>query len=156
MAQSDPIEPFGASVSGVSALVPAAPVLDALQPGQKGVTAAQVALWVEELSEAVDLRLAGRERLRNEARLASLLKAARGVIHNGAASYLESARFAERAAVADTTYGEVLWKRYTDGLRELVDMLTAWLSDQDDSTPEANNAPAWSFPETSFPDGMRF
>jgi hypothetical protein len=157
MAAETPHEPFGATVTGVAALVPSAPIRDQIPAGQKGITTAQVETWLDELSNTVDLRLAGRERLRDEARKTALVDAARGVVCNGVASYVEAARFAERAAVADTSYAEVLWRRYQSGLVELVALLTGWLDDEDDAVPEpGGGSPAWSFPETAFPDGMRF
>lgn len=45
---------------------------------------------------------------------------ARTVAKNRAASYAEAARHPERAAKADTSYADVLWRRYELGLADLV------------------------------------
>lgn len=157
MAADTPHEPFGATVTKVAALVPSAAIRDELPAGQRGVTTEQVEDWLDELSRKVDLRLSGRDRLKDESRLEALLDAARGVVLSGAASYVEAARFAERAAVADTSYAEVLWRRHESGLKDLAVLLAEWLADVDDAVPEASGGGAgWSFPGTAFPDGMRF
>src|SRR4051812_38659784 len=137
MAADTPHLPFGATVAGVAALVPSAPIRDEIPAGQKGITTAQVEAWLDELSNTVDLRLTGRERLRSDERKAALVDAAKGIVQTGAASYVEAARFSERAAVADTSYAEVLWRRYQSALGELVALLASWLADEDDAEPES-------------------
>jgi hypothetical protein len=135
-----PVAPFGATRAGVLGLVPEARLVpgDVLVEGRYGVTEAQVDRWLDELSGDVSVRLDGWERLSDTpvvdesgeepveliAGDRTRLRAwAAGVVHNGAASYLEDARHPERAGVNDTAYGAVLWARYEAGL----DKLAAWL-----------------------------
>jgi hypothetical protein len=173
----EPVAPFGATRAGVTGLVPEARLVpgDALVEGRYGVTEAQVDRWLDELSGDVSVRLDGWERLSNVAVVDTTgpepveliagdrdrLRAwAAGVIHNGAASYLEAARHPERAAVNDTSYAAVLWARYEAGL----DKVAAWLEERLDA-PDAGDteAPtddtagvAYNFPAVLIGDGLRF
>lgn len=160
-----PVAPFGATVAGVLALTPEATLVTAAQlvAGRRGVTEADVIGWLEGLSARVSLRLDGWERL--EAVVidgadslpdrAILIAQARDLVHNGAASYLEAARYPERAAKADTSYAAVLWARFEGGL----ELLYGWLSVRVNTglleggatggTPSLD----FSFPEASFAPG---
>lgn len=166
-----PAPPFGATLDGVKALIPHAAVVETLGPGDRGVTAAQARAWVASLSSAVDLRLTGWNLLRaaptaeetaagQPAPQARLKAAAADLVHQGAASYLEAARFPERARPADTSYAEVLWRRYTEGLEALTAWLETELEDTEGGIVEGATAGlgiAYSFPEASFtPDAMRW
>lgn len=172
MASTDPVDPFGALLAGVKALVPEAPLPEALAAGERGVTAGQVVAWIGSLSSQVDLRLTGWRRLRDVATAeeeaagelaprARLEAAAADLVQNGAASYLEAARFPERARPADSSsYAAVLWARYVDGLTALAGWLTAELEDAsppDDVLTARPSGLAYSFPDPSFtPDTMRW
>jgi len=170
-----PVAPFGATRDGVTGLVPEARLVpgDVVVDGRYGVTEAQVDRWLDELSGDVSVRLDGWERLTDVDTLAednvtvlvegdrTRLRAwAAGVIHNGAASYLEAARHPERAGVNDTSYAAVLWDRYTAGL----DKVAAWLEKRLDAIEAGDTAePAvelggigYSFPEPLFGDRLRF
>ncbi|KWW97404.1 hypothetical protein LI90_4376 (plasmid) [Carbonactinospora thermoautotrophica] len=153
-------EPWGASVDGAAALVPEATIPDTLQPGQRGVTRAQVEQWVTDLCQRVLVRLAGWERIRDDARRAAVQAAARDLVHQGVASYIEGARHPERAGLSETSYAAVLWRRFTEGLEELAAQVAEWLADPDDATPDADveaaSAPAWCFPAPVFTDDLRF
>lgn len=171
-----PVPPFGASVAGTWSLVPEARLYTGPMPPPEGtyaITVAQVAAWVDELTDAVAMVLDGWERLSNDTVLADdevtvliegdrdrLLGSARTIIHNGAASYLEAARHPERAAVNDTSYAAVLWARYTDGLDRLAAWLTKRLEDPqagDETEPElVNGGAVYSFPTPLVGDGLRF
>lgn len=175
MPDTDPVVPYGANLAGVKALVPEAPVPEALGPGDRGVTAPQVRTWIASLSARVDVRLSGWRRLRTVATAAEIAAgeapprdrlevAAADLVHNGAASYLEAARFPERASKADTSYAEVLWRRFVDGLDELTAWLAAELDNDAGGTQPGDVEPAagagglgYSFPAASFtPETMRW
>lgn len=170
-AEPTPVEPFDATVAGVQALLPHATLYDALPTGRRGVTTANVTAWLTELSNRVDLRLSGWRRLRatataeeeaagHPAPLARLTAYARDLVHNGAASYAEAARFPERADTTDTAYAGVLWARFTSGLDEL----TAWLKDELTVEGELEPGPdagiggdvAYSFPDPFPWSSVRF
>jgi hypothetical protein len=176
-AADEPVAPFGATRAGVTGLVPEARLVpgDALVEGRYGVTEAQVDRWLDELSGDVSVRLDGWERLTNVAVLdttggepVTLIEGDRdrvrawaaGVIHNGAASYLEAARHPERSSVNSDSYSAVLWDRYTTGL----DRVAAWLTgrldalepgDVEEPAPEYAG-PAYSFPTPLIGDRLRF
>lgn len=170
-----PVAPFGATRDGVTGLVPEARLVpgDVLIEGKYGVTEAQVDRWLDELSGDVSVRLDGWELLTNTPVLdvdevtvlvdgdRTRLRAwAAGIVHNGAASYLEAARHPERAGVNDTSYAAVLWDRYVTGL----DRVAAWLEERladpdagDTEEPAADSlGPAFSFPTPLIGDSLRF
>jgi hypothetical protein len=164
------VPPFGASVAGAAALVPAAVLFDGAAPvGQTGVTVAAVESWVGALSSRVAVNLDGWERLSTVAPAPGvpsdrdqLVAAARDLVHNGAASYLEAARHPAASGKSATSYDAVLWARFTEGLTSL----GAWLSKRLE-VPDAGDTPAaeldtdggaeGSFPPASFtPETLRF
>lgn len=169
-----PVAPFGATRAGVTGLVPEARLVagDVLVEGRYGVTEAQVDRWLDELSGDVSVRLDGWERLTDEPVLDELgavliegdrtrLRAwAAGVIHNGAASYLEAARHPERSSLNEDTYSGVLWARYTTGLDKLagwLDLRLAALEPGDVDLADAYaGGPAFEFPAPLVGDGLRF
>lgn len=155
----DPVAPFDATVAGVTALVPEATVVDTVVPGQRAVTRDQVASWVAALSANVDARLTARSRLdADDPRSVAVVAAARDLVHNGAASYLEAARHPERASKTDTSYAEVLWARYTDGLVALAATLDGWLDDGAGVplAPSQLVHAAWCMPAPRLPDHVRW
>lgn len=163
---AEPVPPFGATVAGVLALVPEAKLITAADrtAGRFGVTADDVLEWLAGLSARVSRTLDGWEQLEAVTTddadslpdRALLIAEARDAVHNGAASYLEAARYPERAGRAGTSYDTVLWARFERILEELY----AWLRVRVD-TGEAGaelaggGAPslAYSFPEASFTPG---
>jgi len=172
-AADEPVAPFGATRAGVTGLVPEARLIpgDVLPEGRYGVTEAQVDRWLDELSGDVSIRLDGWELLTDGDVLAdddvtvlvegdrTRLRAwAAGVVHNGAASYLEAARHPERAGVNDTSYAAVLWDRYTSGLDKLAAWLEVRLEDPDagDALPAESSGIAYSFPAPLVGDALRF
>lgn len=169
MATDTPTPPFGATVDGVTALVPEARLVDGTPAaGQYGVTVTQVQAWVDELTGVVAMTLDHWQRLSDEpvepedtSDRAQLCEYARTVIHNGAASYLEAARHPELASnVNDTSYAAVLWSRYTDGLDRVAAWLEKRLADQDPAdTPEPQAATGftdYAFPPPLIGDNLRF
>lgn len=174
-AADEPVAPFGATRNGVTGLVPEARLTpgDAVVVGKYGVTEGQVDRWLDELSGDVSVRLDGWERLSDAPVLAedevtvlvegdrTRLRAwAAGVVHNGAASYLEAARHPERAGVNDTSYAAVLWDRYVAGLDKVAAWLEGRLEDPDQGdqpTPDADaTGPLFSFPAPLVGDRLRF
>lgn len=154
--------PFDAGIDGVRGLIPESQIPDVLPEGVRGVTRSQVELWLADFSAKVALALDGWELLRLtqtveeiEAGVPSpralLIAHARDLVHNAVASYVEAARFPERALDG---YARVLWDRYTLGLAELA----AWVQRQLDTggiTP-ANSGALYNFPPPSFTSEIRF
>lgn len=167
-----PVPPFGATRAGVVSLTPEAKLIagDTVPEGRYGVTEAQVDAWLDELSDAVAMVLDGWEGLDDTPVLAEdgvtvlvagdrtrLIGAARTIVHNGAAAYLEAARHPERATVNDTSYAAVLWARYTAGLDRLAAWLTARLATPEPGDTDAALAgPAYAFPAPLIGDSLRF
>lgn len=157
---ADPVAPFGATVAGVLALVPEAVVPKAAElNGRKAVTEEQVVEWLGGLSSRLSVRLDGWERLSTEVEDPELipdreqfLTHARDLVHNGAGSYLEAARYPERAGKSTTSYDAVLWARYVDGLADLAAWLERRLAAGDATNPVRVelDQPAHSFPPASF------
>lgn len=169
-APTDPVAPWAATVAGVQDLLPDAriyPDAASVPAGRRGVTAPQVRTWLVALSGRASLYLDGWERLSDEvdpgAELsdrARFVDLARDAVHNGAASYVESARYPEQQGKAASTYAGVLWSRYEATLRDLREWLAARLAatGTDPQTGAATSAgPEFAFPPPSFTvDRLRF
>lgn len=123
-----PVEPFAATRKGVTDLLPAATFPETLAVGQKGVTLTMVDGYLADVSRAAAAQLTGYTRLSAEYRT-SIVEGARALVHSGAASYAQAARFPEKVGKTDDGYAELLWKRYVDGLRDLSALLAGWLAD---------------------------
>lgn len=144
---------WGATPDGVSALLPHATITDTLAPGQKGVTTADVQLWIDDLSARVAARVIGWDSLRIEYQDAVRSTAA-DLVHNGAASYAEAARFPERASNqhGGTSYPEILWERYTSGLEALAAQVTEWLAESGTEPDGRRTGPSGVFPPATILD----
>lgn len=150
----DPIPPFDATVAGVQALLPHATFVDEKGVGQKALSTADVATFVEDITGRVQARLGHRWETLDEPLLTVIHAAGRDVVHNGAASYAQAARFPEQADKALDTYAEVLWQRYLDGLDALAAMVAGWV---DDETPDGGTGvPVGSFPCARITEDTRF
>ncbi|WP_053207943.1 hypothetical protein [Jiangella muralis] len=153
-------QPWGATVDGVAALLPDAPLLESApvnpQPGQKIVTRATVQEWVDQFCAKVALRLDGWEALRDDSRREYVKLTACDLVHNAAGSYAQAARFPERAGKATDSYSGILWDRYTTGLDALAKLVEEWTQDPDESADPTSDRPAWSFPPVTFYDGIRW
>ncbi|MEG1971278.1 MAG: hypothetical protein RR101_14295 [Burkholderiaceae bacterium] len=164
--RTDPVAPFGATVQGAADLVPEARLRDAPPTaGQFGITVAQAAAWVVELTGVVALRLDRWERLSDRAPAegvpsdrASLVDAARTIVHNGVGSYIEDARHPERSSVNTTEYGAVLWERYRTQLDDLAEWLRRRLANPDDGDEGAGGigGAAGGFPPPFITDTIRW
>ena len=162
-APAEPVPPFGATVAGVLALVPEAKLVTQADrdAGRHGVTVEDVLGWLAGLSATVSLRLDGWEQLEAATtdELDSLpdrelfVARARDLVHNGAASYLEAARYPERAGRAGTSYDTVLWARFEAGLLELAGWLSRRVDTGEAGASVAAPSLAYSFPEPSFTPG---
>lgn len=183
------VGPFGATVAGVTALVPEARLHEGDGPVPEGtykVTTRQVLEWVQELTADVAMALDGWERLSTEDTYGTdvvgaqstyepaatygsgtfgagslgdkgrLIEAARTIVHNGAASYLEAARHPERSRANADSYSAILWDRYTTRLETVRGWLAGRLAaaEQGDTPDPDGPGLAYSFPGTSFPDGF--
>lgn len=165
----DPVAPWDATVAGVADLLPDAKLYDtaeAIPAGRRGVTRAQVRTWLVGLSGRASIALDGWEKLSTTVdegaelsdrdRFADL---ARDAVHNGAASYVEAARFPEAQGKAASSYAAVLWARYEATLADLGKWLELRLADPLELEPEAQAAATvidYSFPPVSFTPWLRF
>lgn len=153
MPSTTPVDPFGCTVADVAALVPEATILASRSAGQKGVTEADVTDWITRLSSETAVALHRWSNL-PEGQRTSITTTARNLVANGAASYLEAARAPERAAIANTaSYAQVLWERYTSGVKALAVTVNEWLT-QDPSGVSGSGAAA--FPKPVIPDRARW
>ena len=175
--EDTPVGIYGASVAGVRALVPEARLLDTLPtgPGVYGVTFAQVEEWLREVTGVVAIKLDGWERLSTDPTAVvlningapagpsdreQLIAAARTIVHNGAAAYLEAARHPERARPNDSSYADVLWRRYELGLEQLATWLAGRLirpvAGDDEEQPLPVSGVLYDFPPPLIGDALRF
>lgn len=154
MPAEDPVDPFGANLAGVQALIPEVELLDTLAIGQRGVTKDQVRVWLVELTGHVLLRLSQYTELTDTARQDVVVAMARDILHNGVASYAEAAAFPERTGRAETSYDQVLWKRYLDDRAALEAQIDEWLDGQNANTGAGGISA--SFPCAAVPDGIGF
>ncbi len=158
----DPIDPdetrgpFQATVRGVTDLLPAARFVQELEPGKRGVTLPMVASFIDEITARVALRMAGIERLVDD--LEDTVRAgARELVHLGAASRAQAARYPEQSAKNSDSYAAVLWDQFESGLEALLGELAVQLDD-----PGAVEAPTpgqgvrVSFPPPRFTETMGF
>jgi hypothetical protein len=150
------IGPFAATVDAVYNLAPEAErVTDGnLSKLPTPITEDTVARWVEEVSAAVSVGIGPWASFTGPT-LERVSAAARAVVANGAASYLEAARYPTRADLNDSTYAGVLWRRYTDGVATLAGQVTALI---DAGGPDViiftgRAGPFGVFPEPYFVDG---
>lgn len=159
MADTDPIGAFDATVQGVINLLPNAVFPDSLEPGRLGVTKAQLGGYLTDVSGRVTARLVDYEKLTEEQK-ATVDLAARDLVHNGAASYAQSARYPEQAGRSRDGLAAVLWARFESGLDDLAELVADMVGDtnagEGDTTGTATGAGAWTGPDPYFTDSMAF
>lgn len=137
---------YDATVDSVRGLIPHRRITDASKPSTEEVEgflaaiAQEVALVVEEL-EARGYSATSVTRARTFAK---------GLVALGAAAMTEDAAHPERTGRAGSSYGEVLWERYTGRLTSFVDLLNF---DEDEGEGGAGFGSAGhTFPETNLFD----
>lgn len=158
---TDPVLPWGSTVAGVRDLLPDATIYPAgaLPAGRRGVTEPQTRTWLVGLTGRASLYLDGWEKLSDTVEDGASLSdrqrfadLARDAVQNGAASYVEAARFPEQQTKATTSYAAVLWERYEATLAQL----KTWLDDRlsagivDPTTGAVTAAIEFDFPPPSF------
>lgn len=149
---------YEATLQGVADLLPQMSLLEALNPGQRGVTYAMAKGYVLEITGRVQARLINFHRLNGDAQ-GRIRKGAKDLVHNGAASYAQAARFPEQAQPNTDGYATVLWNRFSTGLDDLVKLCDQLLADQETDSDECalNKAvPATSFPLPVIDDCTRW
>lgn len=108
--------PYGASVPGVRGLLPHRTITNASKPSEE-----DVARFLSGIGGKVYARVArALAAVEDTDETAELTELARQSIELGAAAMTEDAAFPERAGVAGTGYGEVLWVRHRDTLADLL------------------------------------
>ena len=151
----EPVQPFGATVDLVQALIPTGRLLNGDEnTGREGVTKAQTRAWLVELTGEVQLRLSHWTRLADDQRKTAFRTAARDAVVNGVASYVEAARYPDRLSKADNSYSTVLWERYLTRLQWLSEQLDEWIDNQDHAS--GGSAAGWRFPPPAIPDRVGF
>lgn len=136
---------YGATVAGVAGRLPDREFTTTSKP-----TAAQVDVFVTEISNRVAARIGAIDTITDATRLAQITAAAQGLVHLGAASLAEAAGAPEQAdANAATSYAQWLWELYQSGLDELAASTAGLIppDTEDDPTVQAGS-PVWSFPNT--------
>lgn len=150
---------FDTLVDAVYALCPEADRVTDANNGsrlQTPITEDTVASWIVDVSAAVDAGIGPWGDITGTVVLARVTAAARAVVANGAASYLEAARYPTRANLNDSTYAGVLWQRYLAGLAQLKAEVKEIITDDDpgDVDVDGRGGPFGRFPCTYFVDGI--
>lgn len=147
---------FGTPVGAVYALCPEAERVTDPNASRlpTPITETTVAGWIVDISSAVAVGIGPWGSFTGPT-LESIRAAARAVVANGAASYLEAARYPTAAGLNDSNYAGMLWARYTVGVEALKAQVTELLDSGggDVVTPETGRAVA-AFPATYFGDGV--
>ncbi|WNM67255.1 hypothetical protein SEA_WYBORN_12 [Arthrobacter phage Wyborn] len=165
---------WGATVDEVSALAPhiglyddstvvAEPVDDVFGETAAGkVSRADVEGFITDVAGRVSLRLYRLARIVPASPTYDVLaQACHDLTVTGAAHYLVAAAFPAMAGVNDATnLAGLLWKRFEDGLDDLVAQLDQIIADGDSTAvlPNARviGAGSGNFPAPLFPDGIRW
>lgn len=136
---------FGATIDGVKDKLPDRTFTDTTKP-----TEAAVGRFIIEISGRVSARLGAIDTISDDARRASVLEAARSLVHLGAASWAEAAGAPEEAEADNaSTYATWLWTRFSEGLDELTQTAYNLVPPDPVDNPEtAAGSPVWSFPNT--------
>lgn len=154
--ETDPVPPFEASVPAVIALLPHATFPTSLAVGQRAVTQGMIRQYVEDVTAAVQLRIEGWERLRDDLQ-PLVIAAARNVVHQGAAAYTQDARFPEKSAKSADSYAEVLRDRYVRDLADLEAKVRGWLADESQAVDDGGGQGiGFTFPAPSILDTTGF
>lgn len=148
---------FDATVDSVYDLVPEADrVTDANNSTlPTPITEDTVARWLVAVSDAVAAGIGDWRGFTGD-NLEAVKAAGRAVVANGAASYLEAARYPTRAGLDDSTYAGVLWTRYTQGVTALAESVAASVAtgDTGGGADSVQSGPFGAgFPDPFFVDG---
>jgi hypothetical protein len=154
---------WGVTVEEVSALAPqvtigtnpAAVVDPVFFKADRSISVSEVEGWIADVAGRVSLRLADLGKITDEARRATLGKAARDATVNGAASYLVAAAHPLGQTNDGSGYAALLWSRYESALEGAGGVLDGWIGAIVPETDTAGKA-AGFFPTPLFPDGARF
>lgn len=143
-----PGPPYGADLGDVRALLPHRRIAEDTSPTEEAVTGyigwagARVRARVGDLEPHADTE--------------ALELAARGVVAHMAAAMAEDAAYPERASVADTSYGAVLWARAAELLGELLEALGIDGDTGGEVGQVGTGGIASSFPEAMFTRAQGF
>lgn len=150
-----PVEPFGAKLAQVGALIPNVGWVTGGVVGQTGVTAEQAHDWLVDLTARVAVVLPRWADLDGESRLSYITRLAADAVAHGAASYAHAAVHPEQVSKADLAYHQVLWNRHLFLLDQAKAQLEEWLDEQDTASGRAGIA-VGCFPAASIVDGIGF
>lgn len=136
---------FGATIDGVTDKLPDRQFTDVTKP-----TEGAVGRFIMEIAERVSARIGAVDTITDTARRASVLGAARSLVHLGAASWAEAAGSPEEAEADNaSTYASWLWAKFQEGLNELATTARGLIPpDTPDDPSIAAGSPVWSFPNT--------
>lgn len=128
-----PVAPWGVTVMDVAVLTTDVTILDAVPVGVKpmstvNITVGTVRAWIDEVSQLVSGSLGEFARIIDPDRQRIIEKAAKTVVVNGVGSYVEGAAHPTTATPNTTSYAQVLWARYKDGLLSLIGLIGQWIS----------------------------
>lgn len=160
-----PVAPWGVTVVDVAVLTTDVTILDAVPTGVKpnstvNITVGTVRAWIDEVSQLVSGSLGQYERIIDLDRRRIIEKAAKTVVVNGVGSYVEGAAHPTTATPNTTSYAQVLWARYKDGLLSLMGLIDRWVSAGGDGIGPVDTVTsgpaAWYFPPPMVRDWMNF
>ena len=127
------LAPWGVSVADVAVLCTTVPILDQAPEGRRpsstvDILVATVQTWIREVSNMVLGSIGQYQRITDDTRTRIVLDAAKTVVVNGVASYVVSAAFPSAVTANVTSYGQILWQRYKDGLASLMALVAEWIA----------------------------
>lgn len=139
---------YAASVAGVRRLLPDVVIDDDSRP-----SAADVGEWLLEYEDTVAARI-GLLTALEPAVAAPYLRRARNLVHLAAGATTEDAVHPSGASTTESSYGKVLWDRYTQGL----ELLEVDAEEARSETPgaSAGGDPAGAYPPPAIPDNVRW
>lgn len=138
-----PAPPYGASVDGVRGLLPHRTLNPASKPSE-----GNAARWLVQQGARVRARIGVAYDALGVDERAGVDVLAAGVVELAVAAMVEDAAYPERAGVASTGYGEVLWARSREAWGDLLAALG--VDEGEAGTGQAAGEPAFTFPEPLF------
>lgn len=144
-----PVADYSATVDGVRALLPDVVIDEDSKPSEE-----QVGEWVLDYTATVAGRIGSLDAITDEDVVADVERRARNLVHLAAGAQTEDAVHPSGASTTESSYGEVLWERYKEGLEQLATDVAVIIG-QSSSSPNRDR-PRGVYPPTSFPDRVRW
>lgn len=141
---ADPVEPYGATVDDIRALLPSLPITPTSKPNEDAartflvMTSSRVAARIGDLAH-----YPGVEVDKVNAGLA-------GIAAMGAAGLTENSAHTERAGKGSSAYGDWLWTEFLKAIDEMLEALQKPTAEGGGVVELAGARPAYSLPDPTF------